>query len=429
VSAGSRLLLLAAIAGALLVGAARPVHAQPGATPPSPDRARPVPKVDLYTFEVGELIFQKFGHAAICLTYDDARPDLATCFNYGITNYDAGGALVWGFLRGKQKFWVDAERLGRMMQPYLQEDRTIWKQRLPLTDEQARAVEAKLRFDVREENRYYYYDHFYDNCSSRLRDIIDDATGGKLRADTAGQHFNMTFREAGARGLGPFVPVLALGDFLVGRALSKTPTAWEAMFLPDVLRAQIERSFGVVPEVMHQRTAPRLPWPTDRAPPASFGRWATFLMALLFALPLLLAQWRGRFERAALAWAMIPLALWGILIWGVVAISAIPSLRWNEAALVLMPIDLIIPLLGPRKRRLYALGRVALLLLVSLLCAIDVFKAPIWVPIVTAFLPLVILGFDLPRMRPLPAAGTPEATHTARQLARAAAAASSKPAA
>lgn len=393
-----RVLALVAVLGALALGAA-PAAAQPGRTPPESTAA---PKVDVYTFEVGSLIFQKFGHAAICLTYDERRPDKAPCFNYGITNYNAGGALVWGFLRGTQKFWVAAEPLGRMLAPYIEEDRTIWKQRLPLTDAQARVVADKLWFDVREENRYYYYDHFYDNCSSRLRDIIDTATGGKLRADTAGKHFGMTFREAGARGLGPFPEILALGDFLVGRALSKTPTAWEAMFLPDVLRAQVEASFGVPAEVVYARKGVRLPWPTDAAPPATFGRWATLLAALIFALPLLAAQWRRRFQRLALAWALLPLILWGVIIWGVVLISAIPSLRLNEAALVLMPLDAIIPFLGPRRRRLYALGRVGLLLLASLLCAVGVLQAPIWVPIITAFLPLAIIGFDLPRMQPLP---------------------------
>src|SRR5690606_18920909 len=104
-------------------------------------------------------------------------------------------------------------------------------------------------------------------CSTRLRDIIDDATGGVLRRDTAGKRYPLTFREAGARGLGTEPAILALGDFAVGRALSPRPTMWEAMFLPDVLREQVAASLAAPAEVVYQRRAARLPWPTDAAPP------------------------------------------------------------------------------------------------------------------------------------------------------------------
>ncbi|MEZ4365435.1 MAG: DUF4105 domain-containing protein [Kofleriaceae bacterium] len=402
-----RRLVVAVVALVLVAGAAGPSVAQPGRAAPRPQMptsAEP-PAVILYTFEVGSLIFQVFGHAALCLEYDATRPGAAACFNYGITNYDDGGGLVWGFLRGKQQFWVAVERLATMLRPYQAEDRTIWRQRLPLTAAQARAVEARLWHDVQPEHRYYYYDHFYDNCSTRLRDILDEATGGALREGTTGLRYPMTFREAGGRGLGPFPAVLAIGDFLVGRALSKTPSGWEAMFLPDVLRHQVEVTFGAAPEVVYQRAASKRPWPTDAAPPVSFGRWATALAAIVFALPLLVARWRRRLQRVALAWAMVPLLVWGLLIWGTVLISSIPALRWNEAVLVLMPIDVVIPLLGERRRRLYALGRLALLLLVSLLMVVGVLQQPLWVPILTAFLPMAIIGFDLPHMTRLPPRG------------------------
>ena len=116
---------------------------------------------------------------------------------------------------------------------------------------------------------------------------------------------------------------------------------------------------------------------------------------------------------------MIPLVVWGLVIWGLVIISAVPSLRFNEAIFVLMPIDLIIPFLGPRKRRLYALGRVGVLLLSSILCAIGVFAAPLWVPILTAFLPLAIIGFDLPHMTPVPAKNAKSSTEKPLKTAKA----------
>ena len=57
------------------------------------------------------------------------------------------------------------------MADYTAADRTIWVQRLPLTDAQAVTLAARLEHDARPENREYLYDHFMDNCTTRLRDI------------------------------------------------------------------------------------------------------------------------------------------------------------------------------------------------------------------------------------------------------------------
>jgi len=103
-------------------------------------------------------------------------------------------------------------------------------------------------------------------------------------------------------------------------------------------------------------------------------------------------------ERTALVFATLPLALWGVVVYGLAIASAIPGVRWNEAVLVLLPFDAVLPLLGAVARRRYAQLRVVGLALVSLLCAVGVLHQPLWMPILTAFLPLAILAFDLPRL-------------------------------
>jgi len=90
--------------------------AQPSRMEPSelPSTAEP-PEIVLLTFGVGPRIFEKFGHAALCLHYPREQP---VCFNYGVTNFDAGAPLVWGFLRGEQKFWVDPEAWSTIVEFY-----------------------------------------------------------------------------------------------------------------------------------------------------------------------------------------------------------------------------------------------------------------------------------------------------------------------
>jgi hypothetical protein len=118
-------------------------------------------------------------------------------------------------------------------------------------------------------------------------------------------------------------------------------------------------------------------------------------LAVAGAFGLALHPRRG--ELFAVAWATLELVVWGGIVWGLMAISPIAMLRWNEVCLVFLPIDIVLPFLGPSKRRIYARGRLVLLLLVSMLCAIDVLPQPLWIPILVAVMPFFVLAFDLPR--------------------------------
>jgi hypothetical protein len=368
--------------------------------PPEPE----APTIDLYTFGNGELIFEKFGHAALCLTYH-ARGRQPMCFNYGVTNFREVGKLAWGFLRTEQKFWVEPEPLGNLLGFYARfEDRTIYRQRLfsasdarpprtglePLDEAAAKKLEARLRHDILPENKFYYYDHFFDNCTTRLRDMVNDVTDGKLKAGATDVYYPITFREIGQNGLNAWGTYLGFTDFFGGRTLDRYPTMWEAQFHPDVFRSEVAAKLGVQPVVVYERKGPPFP---ETGPK---GRPLTLFLAFLFGLPLLLARWRRRFERAALAWACVPLILWGLVTWSLSIISSIPMFRWNEAVFLFVPFDVAVPFLGERRRRIYARVRLGMVLLVSLLVSVGIFKQPLWVPILTAFLPFAILSFDLP---------------------------------
>ena len=76
---------------------AQPAHLAPGEASHGAIEAEP-PTVEVLTFGVGDLIFEKFGHAALCLRYRDPQHP-AVCFNYGVTDFNEGPTMIWGFLR------------------------------------------------------------------------------------------------------------------------------------------------------------------------------------------------------------------------------------------------------------------------------------------------------------------------------------------
>lgn len=378
----------------LLVGllGATPADGQPrrlrasdynGQTPPS---AQP-PRIDLYTFERGAVIFEKYGHAALCLHYEHAPGDV--CFNYGVTDFADVKGLVWGFLRGTTKFWVEPAALEETLRFYTWEDRTIWRQTLPTTPAQARALEAKLWGNLHESLRYYEYDHFFDNCTTRLRDMIDETFGGVLRADASRPDAAdpRTFRELGYSGLAEFPPLLAISDFVVGRDIDVPPTLYEKMFLPDEVRLNVAKRLGVTPELIYQRRGP--PFPSQ----GSKGREVVIAIGVAAAALLALALWRRRLMRTALAFAMAPALLMGLVIWTLVAISAIPSLRVNEVALMYWPFDLAILWLAWPRKQLYARIKLGALAVVAALALVGVLRQPLWAPMAMLGLPCLVLAF------------------------------------
>lgn len=446
----SLLLALSMVAAQPATSAAKkatpPDTSPPAATkhaPAAKDEGLP-PVITMYTMGRGELMVEKFGHAALCVKYRAGLDQLhqmcpypskvpppaveqafrqlwtrlvgwtnfqvtiegidktwvpaaycvwrhrvalrspreSVCYNYGTTDFSDPIGLGWGFLRGRSKFWVQPQFFSQLWRIYTAKDRAIYRQVLPLPPEKAWAVGRKLEHDVLDENKFYNYHHFYDNCTTRVRDIVNHAVDGKLKVNTD-KHLGLSFRDFGAKGFSQYTWLLAISDFLFGRGGDVKPTLWQAMFLPRILRAEVEKKLGVKPELIYARKGPKFPYDEGH-----MGRGWTFLFMLLISAPLIASMIWGRYQRFGLWFATVWLSLIALLIWTLAAVSTLYELRVNEACLLFWPTDIALPFWSPRRRIVYARIRVAGIVLVSLLLAVGLFKQPLWLPILVAFVPL-----------------------------------------
>ncbi|WP_428262220.1 DUF4105 domain-containing protein [Haliangium sp.] len=377
--------------------APQPGQSQDTSAAEVPPATAEAPTIELITMGAGDLLWEKYGHAALCVRYRDPRRD--RCYNYGTTDFSDPVTLVWEFLRGQSKFWVSVTTPARMVHFYRDRlDRSLWVQRLPLAPEVARETAAFLANNALDENKYYKYHHYDDNCSTRVRDIIDRAVGGALSAAT--EPYPYTLREITRRGMAEYTFLVLLSDFPLGRRADRYPSTYEAMHLPFVLRAEVEHRLGIPPKQMYQRTG-RSFNVTD--PPS---RWWLFLFALACALPALLTRLSPRLssraERLGLALSVLPGGVMGATMWFMAIISTLPEIRYNEVLLVLLPFDLALPFLSPRRRVGYARGRVVMLVVLLLLSAVGVLRQPIWALGMLALLPCLIAA--LPGATPAPSA-------------------------
>ena len=381
-----------------------PAHAARRIEPP-PEYAKyyaEEPTVELVTMGIGALMWERHGHIALCLRFHDPRED--RCYNYGIAEFQKPLSMASGFFRGTRSFWVGAQSPAMMLAIYTHADRTVWVQPLPLTPEQKQKVIEKLESDDTDEHRYYAYDHFLDNCTTRVRDVIDDATGGALRSMNEPDG-DKTFRDLARDGFfGMRVPLL-ITDLAMGRSTDRVPSYWERMFLPQYLREAVEKKWGIKPYVLYERKGPP---PLDDGPS---GRVLFALVILALTAPAVATRLWGRLQRTGLAISVVPYVLLGTVLWFLALISPLPYVRWNETCLILLPTDvLLFAFLSPARRQLYARLRVAMLGLVALLELVSVLKAPLLAPILWPLIPCLVVGFWPARASASSAASSPAAT-------------------
>jgi hypothetical protein len=263
---------------------------------------------------------------------------------------------------------------------------------------------AKLEHDILNENRYYAYDHFADNCTTRARDIIDNATDhalSQMKVPGDGRTFRDLVRE-GFYGFGDNVPVV-LTDFIMGRVTDRVPTYYERMFLPDYLRQAVQRKWGVDPVAVYTRSEcvrSSVRGCTERGAPfqdPTSGRIWFVLVTLLLTAPAWLTRLWGRLQRTGMAIAVVPYALLGAVFWFLAVISPLPYIRWNESCLLFLPTDiLLVWFLSEPRRRGYARARLVMLAVVALLLLVGVLRQPIAYALVWPLVPNAVAAF-MPR--------------------------------
>jgi hypothetical protein len=359
------------IGGAVLAlsGVLSTARAQsPSATPPSaanvPAASASVASDDLditlVTFGLGQEVFERFGHNAIWV--HDRVTGSDSTYDWGNFSFRQPG-FIRRFLTGDTRYSMEGRDANAMLEYYRSLGRPITIQRLDLTPDQKRSLRDFLRWNVLEENKYYRYDYFLDNCSTRLRDALDRVLGGALRAASDSIRTPLTYRRESVR-LTDGVRLMQTGiDIALGRPADAPLTVWESFFIPmrlrDALRGltvpngasgarvplvEVERSiepYPGTPRVVELATAPRLVWRLLLV--------GLVLAALVAGIRVMAVSRRGAVWGLALvtaAWSL----LCGLI--GAIVVLAWTATRhifwaWNENLFLLSPLSLLLVVLLP----------------------------------------------------------------------------------
>jgi hypothetical protein len=235
-------------------------------------------RISVITIGPGAQVWERFGHNAIML--EDTRTGQAVWYNYGM--FDFGAADFWPrFMKGDMRYWMQGGMVRLELPFYFQSNRTVWAQELDLEPAQRLEIERFLEWNALPENKYYHYDYFRDNCSTRVRDVVDRVIGGAIRAQTEEIPAGTSFRGETRRLTESSLPVYVGIELGLARPTDEPISRYEEMFLPMALHRYL-RDITVTgadgkthPLVKSERT---LYTSTATPPPAQPPTWWPFFL-------------------------------------------------------------------------------------------------------------------------------------------------------
>lgn len=212
--------------------------------------------VYLMTMGQGDQIWERYGHNAIGIRDHTTNSDII--FNWGLFSFEEPG-FIGRFLRGEMMYWMGPQDAAATVAQYRLDNRTVEVQELNLSPAQRLALVDFIRFNAREENKYYRYDYFLDNCSTRVRDALDGVLGGALRMATDSMSTGTSYRWHAMRLMAEDRLSVVGIDIGLGRPTDRPISAWEEMFIPMKVRDRVRElrvpddSGRLVPLVLSER--------------------------------------------------------------------------------------------------------------------------------------------------------------------------------
>jgi hypothetical protein len=195
-------------------------------------------KVSLLTSSPGEDLYAQFGHSAIRITDTLSGQDLV--FNYGLFDFNTPGFYL-KFIRGKLPYQLGIQRFEPFLNAYIDENRQCRELEINLSEKERLALIHFLSVNYLPENREYPYDFFFDNCATRIRDILEN----KFQANYPDTSLvkKASFRHFLAQYVGQNSWINVGFYLILGLPADAIATFRDEMFLPDYLEKHLENAF------------------------------------------------------------------------------------------------------------------------------------------------------------------------------------------
>ena len=195
----------------------------------------PRAEISVITCGPGSELYASFGHSAFRI--EDPLLGLDRVYNYGTFDFDTPNFYL-KFARGKLMYELSAYDFRRFLGTYRRENRWVKSQVLALDSAQKQQIFEFLEHNAKPENKSYQYDFFFDNCATKIRDVVSEVLGEKVTFGNDHLPYDYSHRDLIQLYLNES-PWADFGiDLGLGSTVDKKAAPEEYMFLPDfVLQA------------------------------------------------------------------------------------------------------------------------------------------------------------------------------------------------
>jgi hypothetical protein len=256
--------------------------------------------VYIITCAPGTESYSIYGHTALRVAVRGTTIDRV--YNWGIFDFSTPN-FVYRFAKGRLDYMLGAYSYEDFLTEYISEGRSVWSQKLNLTDAEKERLFELINENLKPENVKYRYDFFFDNCATRVRDIVAAAATDTVIFPEKERKRQKSFR----RLVDPkqkVLPWLDLGaDMLLGLQADRKATPYDEMFLPDHLMNNMLNTVIVHDGVEEALTGPAevvADFSASVRPAAK--AWVPQAVFWLLLLPVLLVTFvlrRPKLEKAA----------------------------------------------------------------------------------------------------------------------------------
>ena len=335
-------------------------------------------EVSLLTCSPHEEIYSLYGHSA--LRWRDQHVDLV--FNWGMFSFNKP-YFVLRFVFGLTDYELAAYPYDTFWPYYQKWGSSITEQVLNLTNDEKRQLQQALSENLKPENRVYRYNFFYNNCSTKPRDMIERCVNGEVIYQER-EDFAPTFREM-VHECNRYHEWSKFGnDMLLGVKADLKTTREEQEFLPhnlmyDVARAQIYKDGVYRPLIKEER---------QLVPPGvhkwgfglGIGPYEAFSLFLLLSIGIALYEWRKK--KIARWWDVLLMTVQGLvgIVLTVMIFSQHPTTSLNLNLLLFNPLPLLfIPAIIKGKRTMWRKLQFTMLILFAIGGIFQCYAEGMWI--------------------------------------------------
>ena len=195
--------------------------------------------VSVITCGPGSELYAAFGHSAFKI--HDPVLQIDKIYNYGTFDFNAPNFYL-NFAKGKLTYQLATTSFIRFLREYNYENRWVKAQELNLTPADVQKVFDFLENNAKPQNKYYQYDFFYNNCATKIEDIIKNVLKDKVHFTTNYIKTNKTHRDLIADYTHNFKWAKFGIDLALGSVIDKQATKKDYNFLPDYIFKTFEHA-------------------------------------------------------------------------------------------------------------------------------------------------------------------------------------------